>query len=65
MVEKEKPMCPTCAVQLDALGVSVGSMGEYDRLDDPALTGWDSYRCKNCGQDYQVNNQSGELKKLR
>ncbi len=64
MADNKTANCPTCGVPLESLGVSMGSVGEFDRLDDPNLERWDSFRCPRCGGEYRVNNQTGAMKQL-
>jgi hypothetical protein len=37
MVDKQRAQCPTCEdVPLERTGASAGSIGQFDKMDDPA-----------------------------
>jgi hypothetical protein len=61
MADKPIAHCSTCDVPLEPTRVSIGSMGQYDHLDD---LDWESFTCPTCGQSYQLNQQTGAVQKL-
>jgi hypothetical protein len=58
--------CPQCpgGVKLVPLGTSVGSVGPYDRFDDPTLERSYGMKCPKCSREYLVDNKTGKTREL-